>query len=233
METADKLYKEIVTALQENRSEVQRQPMEKYMKNQFSFYGIKTPERKRLLQCVLKKFNQLSYIETLQIVELLYSEKERECHYAALTILSHYKEPIPLSSIGLYKNLITTHSWWDTVDMISSNLCGRYFQVHSDQLPTITKKWAQSYDLWVRRASLLFQLKMKEETDEGLLYDTILTLRHEKEFFIEKAIGWALREYSKTNPASAAAFIRKHPLRPLSRREGLKWIKSKGLDVNL
>ncbi|GGF12403.1 hypothetical protein GCM10010954_08880 [Halobacillus andaensis] len=226
------IHESIVTAFQENRNDDQRLPMEQYMKNKFSFYGIKTPERKKILKEVMTLFPERSYAETVQVVELLYKEKERECHYAALTLLDSYRGSIPISSIALYKQLISHHSWWDTVDMISSNLCGQYFKFHSENLRPLTERWSHSSNLWVRRASVLFQLKSKEHTDEELLFQTIRTLRHEKEFFIEKAIGWSLREYSKTSPSAVAAFIHKQELRPLSRREGLKWMKQKGYEVS-
>ncbi|MFG6149093.1 DNA alkylation repair protein [Halobacillus sp. B23F22_1] len=232
MSRSHAIHESIVTAFQANRNEDQRFRMEQYMKNKFSFYGIKTPERKKIIKEVMALFPERSYAETVEVVELLYKEEERECHYAALTLLNSYRRSTPISSIGIYKELISQHSWWDTVDMISSQLCGNYFTSHSQYLHPLTIRWSRSSNLWVRRASLLFQLKSKEHTDEELLFQTIRELKHEKEFFIEKAIGWSLREYSKSCPTAVAAFIQNHEMRPLSRREGLKWIKKKGYEVS-
>ncbi|WP_281249083.1 DNA alkylation repair protein [Halobacillus massiliensis] len=117
--------------------------------------------------------------------------------------------------------------WWDTVDTVAAQLCGGYFEKYPALLEPIIENWRRSNNLWVCRSSILLQLKKKENTDERLLFSTISHLCEEREFFIEKAIGWALREYSKTNPAAVLNYIEQNELRPLSRREGLKWIKEK------
>ncbi|MCA0983667.1 DNA alkylation repair protein [Halobacillus yeomjeoni] len=213
-------------ALHSNRNEINREPMEAYMKNHFSFLGIKSPERKKILSPILKECRQISEVERLEIASSLYDRHEREYHYAALALLEKGTKKASVSSIGFYKELVMTASWWDSVDMIASNLCGDYFKKYPQYLAPITEKWRVSSHLWVRRTSLLIQLKYKKDTNEELLFDTIDVLKHEREFFIEKAIGWALREYSKTNPEAVLNYIEKTGLRPLSQREGLKWLKN-------
>ncbi|ARI79203.1 hypothetical protein HM131_12785 [Halobacillus mangrovi] len=203
--------------------------MEAYMKNQFRFYGIKTPERKKLLAQILKEYRLLTQAERVRTALLLFEEAERECQYAALALLEKGKKHASQSEIDIYKELLLTKSWWDTVDMIASNLCGDYFKKYPDMLEPITEQWRHSSNLWVRRSSLLHQLKFKEQTNEKLLFETIDVLKDEKEFFIEKAIGWALREYSKTNAQAVINYLDHTKCRPLSRREGLKWLKNKGL----
>ncbi|MFD2925336.1 DNA alkylation repair protein [Halobacillus naozhouensis] len=219
----------IVNEFKTHRNPAQTEAMESYMKDQFSFYGLKTPERSKLVKQWLKSYASITYSERVETALLLFQERERECHYAALALLEQVSNQPPVSAIAVYKQLLTLKPWWDTVDMISSKLCGDYLLHYNDELTTITESWSRSEHLWVRRASLLNQLKFKDKTDEQLLYRTIHTLKHEKEFFIEKAIGWVLREYSKTAPESVIAFIESTELRSLSRREGLKWMKNKGL----
>lgn len=229
MKRSEALTSIIVETFSKHRNEENREGMEAYMKHHFSFFGIKAPEQKQLLTPILKEYRDLSEAERFESVELLFQQKERECHYAGLTILDKGKKTASESSISFYKKLLMTHSWWDTVDTLAAKLCGTYFLTYSDQLVPVTKQWCQSENMWVRRSSLLHQLKFKEETNERLLFETIEALKNEREFFIEKAIGWALREYSKTEPEVVQRFIEKTDLRPLSRREGLKWMKNNGM----
>ncbi|RWZ60922.1 hypothetical protein EQV77_05675 [Halobacillus fulvus] len=228
MNKSRELRDQIIDAFEKNKNEEQRPSMEAYMKNHFSFYGIKTPERKAMLAPILKE-HRLSETERLETVRLLFQEEFRECQYAGLALLEKDRKQVALSTIGFYKELLVTAPWWDTVDMIASRLCGNYFKIYPDMLKPITEEWRRSPDKWVRRSSMLHQLSYKETTDQALLFDTALHLKDERDFFIEKAIGWALREYSKTDAAGVAAFVQNHEWRPLTRREALKWMKSKGI----
>ncbi|MFT6151359.1 MAG: 3-methyladenine DNA glycosylase AlkD [Flavobacteriales bacterium] len=120
--------------------------------------------------------------------------------------------------------MITNKSWWDTVDLITTNLVGNYFKLFPEQIIPITKIWMESDNIWLQRTCLIFQLKYKEEIDTDLLTDYILQLKDTKEFFINKAIGWILREYTRTNPEWVIDFVNKHELSNLSKREALKLI---------
>lgn len=115
--------------------------------------------------------------------------------------------------------LISTKSWWDTVDAIAPKPVGKIAASYPEVIEETLDGWAVHENMWLRRAAILFQLKYKEKTDDALLYRYILKNADSKEFFIQKAIGWALREYSKTNPASVKEFIENHKLAPLSVRE--------------
>ncbi|MGR9050362.1 DNA alkylation repair protein [Halobacillus faecis] len=221
------LCENVTTVLEKHRDEDQRIPMENYMKNHFPFFGIKAPDRKRILAPLLKEYKDMTADERLEAAVLLFQKSERECHYAALAFLEKGIKKAPEHSIDTYKQLLMTKPWWDTVDMIASTLCGEYFLRYEDKLRPYTEEWRESDHLWVRRSSVLHQLKYKEKTDAPLLFETIDALKHEKEFFIEKAIGWALREYSKTDAAAVIDYLNQEEVRPLSRREGLKWLKNK------
>jgi len=124
----------------------------------------------------------------------------------------------------LLEKLITSKSWWDTVDTIAPHPVGKVAKETPSIVDDIIEGWSQSDNLWLCRSAILFQLRYKEETDETALYRYILANAESTEFFIQKAIGWALREYSKTNPSSVRKFIESHTLSKLSIREGSKYI---------
>ena len=122
------------------------------------------------------------------------------------------------------EQLITKKSWWDTVDMLAQKQVGWIAKNHPEVIEETIEKWSVSDHLWLRRSAILFQLKYKENTNEELLYRYIIINAESEDFFIQKAIGWALREYSKTNPQSVRDFIANHQLAKLSVREGSKYI---------
>jgi 3-methyladenine DNA glycosylase AlkD len=117
---------------------------------------------------------------------------------------------------------ITNRSWWDTVDFIATECLGPYFKMYPKHILRITKQWNQSTNMWLQRSSLLFQKNYKKDTDTKLLSEYILNLTSSKEFFIQKAIGWMLREYGKTDAAWVVNFVNKNELAPLSKREAIK-----------
>ena len=121
--------------------------------------------------------------------------------------------------------IITNKSWWDTVDFIASHLVGNYFKKYPDKIEEYINKWMLSKNIWLQRTALLFQLKYKVALNPVLLENIIKQFLYSKEFFINKAIGWILREYSKTNPQWVINFVKKYPLHNLSKREALRLIK--------
>jgi 3-methyladenine DNA glycosylase AlkD len=134
----------------------------------------------------------------------------------------------PEGFIDFIQELITTKSWWDTVDWISK-FVGIYFQRFPHLVKPVTERWMASGNIWLQRVCLIFQLSLKDKTDFALMCDYILRLADSKEFFIQKGAGWALRQYSKLNPVAVTGFIETHPqLAPLTKREGLKWLKNQG-----
>jgi 3-methyladenine DNA glycosylase AlkD len=125
--------------------------------------------------------------------------------------------------LELLQELITSKSWWDTVDPLASSFVGTLASRYPELIPQIDQ-WAADANMWLRRTAILFQLKFKENTDEERLYTNIQFNAERKEFFIQKAMGWALREYSKTNPESVRVFIERNSLPKLTIREGSKYI---------
>ncbi|WP_096185941.1 DNA alkylation repair protein [Evansella halocellulosilytica] len=201
-------------------------PMEKYMKNHFQFLGIKSPQLKGQLK---QFFNETDILKVepfpIQVINQLWELPEREYQYAALNILHRRRKELHRDHIRLLEKLITTKSWWDTVDTLASNIVGPLFLRERELIETYILSWQTSENMWLRRTAILHQLKYKEMTNADRLFQIIRLNRHDKEFFIQKAIGWALREYSKTNPASVEAFIKSEDLSKLSIREGMKHLK--------
>lgn len=214
----------IVALFEENRNQENAVPMQKYMKNKFAFLGIKTPLRRQLTSSFYKETGILKQGINLEFVTQLWEMDEREYQYAAQDYLVKSIKKISKDHLPFIENLITTKSWWDTVDVLAPHLVGKIAKETPSVIEESIEKWAKSDNLWLKRSSILFQLKYKEETKEAILYKYIIANAESKEFFIQKAIGWALREYSKTNPSSVRDFINETSLPKLSIREGSKYI---------
>jgi len=199
-------------------------PMKAYMKNKFEYLGIKTPERWELSKPFLTKTSLPEVEDLWQIIGELWELPEREYQYFAQGLCSKYLHEVKKEWINNYESLIIRKSWWDTVDFVAGTLIGDYFMKFPEAISPITHKWMQSGNIWLQRSCILFQLKYKKDTDTTLLTSFITPLADSKEFFIAKAIGWALREYSKTNPNWVLDFVENNPLQPLSKREAIRRI---------
>jgi 3-methyladenine DNA glycosylase AlkD len=201
--------------------------MKKYMKGQYEYYGIKSPERRELKKVFLLQYGlpEIQQLET--IVKECWDLSQREYQYFIMEVLERLAKNAEKERIDLYEYMIINKSWWDTVDYIASNLVGIHFQKYPEMIYPVTEKWMSSGNIWLQRTSLLFQLKYKKKTDINLMSEYIQQLQGSKEFFINKAIGWILREYSKTDGNWVANYVLNNPLAPLSRREALKWMERK------
>jgi len=198
--------------------------MQKYMLNQFPFFGIPSPLRKELVRAFIAEQGLPQPCELDEVVKQVWNLPERELHYAIMEIAAR---PAFLKDEGrpkLYRFMIKQFSWWDTVDFIASNLVGAWLKRHPDYTVELVQEYLDSDSMWLQRTALLFQLKYRQATNEALLFEAIQKLNHSKEFFIRKAIGWALREYSKTNPQAVIDFVANTTLQPLSSREAMRII---------
>ncbi|KAB7707271.1 DNA alkylation repair protein [Bacillus aerolatus] len=216
----------LVTMLEEHRNPENAIAMEKYMKGLFPFIGIRAPERKQISAKWLKSVGLIPNESLRPFITELWEVPEREYQYIALDYLVKKKQHLAATDIDLLEYLIVTKSWWDTVDTIASHLVGELFLKYPHFITERGGEWLQSENVWLKRTMILFQLKYKGQTDEQLLFSIIERTAHIKEFFIQKAIGWSLREYSKTNPDAVVHFIESHNLSNLAVREGLKRIRS-------
>ena len=215
---------ELQTLFEENRNPGNAAPMKKYMRDLFDYFGIKKPERAILQKAFFKKNGYPSQANLGDILKELWSQPEREYQYFAMLLLEKMINEADKKTIYLYEYLITHKSWWDTVDFLAVNVVGRYFLQYPDQIKPQTTKWMASTNMWLQRTCILFQLKYKENTDLLLLEQFISQLSGSTEFFINKAIGWSLREYSKTNANYVVNLVKTIELAPLSKREALKWL---------
>lgn len=201
-------------------------PMAAYMREQFPFLGLKNPERVALTRAFLAEHGLPAGEEELLLVaEELWALPQREYAYTAMLLLEKRLRQAGPERMPVLEKLITTKSWWDTVDMLAGKLAGSLFARYPALIEAYIPKWAASDDMWLNRSALLFQLHYKERTDRELLFDLIRRFARHEDFFIRKAIGWALREYSKTDAASVARLVAEEPLSPLSAREALKWLR--------
>ncbi|MGB5700180.1 DNA alkylation repair protein [Muriicola sp.] len=195
-----------------------------YMRNQFDYYGVKTPGRRQIQKELFKKELLPPKHELSELVRTLWELPEREHQYIAQELAKKYLRQIEEDDIVLYEHMILHKSWWDTVDFIAATLVGAYFKSFPHTRDGITQKWLASNNIWLQRSCLLFQLKYKETLDTVFLAKTISSLLGSEEFFINKAIGWVLREYSKTKPEWVLQFVADTSLNSLSKREALRLI---------
>lgn len=195
--------------------------MAAYMKNKFPFLGIQKPMRVKLSRSFLKEKKKENKIDW-EFVSVCYAKAEREFHYLAIDYLLFVKKLLKAEDIIKIESLITTNSWWDSVDAIDS-IVGDMVLRYPELKETILR-YAGSDNIWLRRTAIDFQLKYKEKTDTDLLEKIIDLNLGVDEFFINKAIGWILREYSKTNKAWVKDFVSAHELSALSVREASRYL---------
>ncbi|MGB0369523.1 MAG: DNA alkylation repair protein [Flavobacteriales bacterium] len=197
--------------------------MQAYMKGRFEYYGIKSPQRRELQKQFLAQ-NGLPIPFDPEVFLALWKADQREFQMFGLDVLRRQSKKVSVGDLALIEELIVTKSWWDTVDGLASWICGPYFQKFPEKTKPITGAWAVSENMWLRRTSILFQLGYKDKTDSEILINHIEKNLGSDEFFINKAIGWSLREYGKTEPDFVRNYVAKmeSKLHPLSVREALK-----------
>ncbi len=198
--------------------------MKKYMRNQFDFIGISSPIRKELFKSFINEYGYPENNNMTSIIKVLWELNYRDYQYFAIGLITKRIKTLDTDFIPITEYMITNKSWWDTIDAIASNIVGPLLIKDTKFMRSINKKWINSDNMWLRRTALIFQLNYKEETNEKMLYSNIRKCAKEKEFFIRKAIGWALRQYARKNPESVRDFVNNTELSTLSTREALKRI---------
>ncbi len=196
--------------------------MQAYMKNKFAFMGIKSPLRKQLSKAVWAEQRSEKKLD-LDFFYALWDAPERELQYLAMEYLYRCRRYWPDDMLHVIEAALTQKSWWDTVDYLASTVLGYYIEVDRSRADNI-RHWILHENMWLNRAAILHQLKYKKETDTELLEECMLPHLDSQEFFLRKAIGWALREYSKTNPHWVRQFIDQNELSGLSLREASKYL---------
>lgn len=222
--TAAEYITQVETVFRKHSNKKRAEGAEAYMRNQFTFFGISTPER-RAIQKTFHEHYALPPIDQLEfIVHSLWNKKERELHYFAMEFALKYKKQLNEQHLPLMEFLITTNSWWDSVDVVAPKLVASIFSTRPALAREKACAWIKSDNIWLMRSALLFQLLYKEKTNEKLLFELILKSHKHPDFFIRKAIGWTLRQYARTNTVAVKRFLKENgnQLSPLSLREASK-----------
>lgn len=223
---AQKLIKNLEQEFIKNEDKYRACRQQRYMKSSMPYYGVAAPQVKVIVKSYLKEYspeNNQEYRDTL--IFIFKNAQYREFWYVGIIYADSFKKFITQENLDVYLEIVRLTRWWDIVDPFAANLIGKAL-IGSKNVDMISRSFIRDEDIWVKRTGLLLQLKYKEKTDFDLLKELVLHTVHEKNFFIRKAIGWALRQYSYTSPACVKSFIESNrdKLSPLSVREGLKVI---------
>lgn len=199
--------------------------MQAYMKDNFPFLGIKTKERRTVLKNLWKKHQPEIKTNFRAIAWDLFNKKEREFHYCCVEILiKEAKNKYIKEDAQLIEKLIVTNSWWDSVDFLAKYVLGNYLRQFPDETYQVIERFSKANNRWLNRSAILFQLDYKAKTNFELLISECEKHKESKEFFIQKAIGWALREYGRYNPNGVIHYVENTNLKPLSKKEALRKI---------
>ena len=213
----------LISDLEENRNELLAESMSKYMQDKFRFLGVRGATRTEIYK---KYFPDARKTKTIDwnFVESCWNKEEREFQYVVVYYLKAMQKFLKREDISRLKYLIVTKSWWDTVDLLAKVVGSLVIRIEGyDQ---IMLEWSKDSNIWLRRVAILYQLSLKDKVDEIILDKILVNNLGDNEFFINKAVGWALRDYSKYNPEWVREFIKKNKdnMANLSIREAGKYI---------
>jgi DNA alkylation repair enzyme len=214
---------DLITDLEENRNELLAESMSKYMQDKFRFLGVRGATRTEIYK---KYFPDARKTKTIDwdFVENCWNKEEREFQYAVVYYLKAMQKFLKREDISRLKYLIVTKSWWDTVDLLAKVVGSLIIRIKGyDQ---IMLEWSKDSNIWLRRVAILYQLSLKDKVDKQVLDKILVNNLGDSEFFINKAVGWVLRDYSKYNPEWVREFIKKNKenMANLSIREASKYI---------
>jgi 3-methyladenine DNA glycosylase AlkD len=200
--------------------------MQAYMRSTLPYRGVPLPTLRTLVKPIFES-NQMTSFEDWQdtVLGLWRSAEYREERYAAIALTGHrfYRKHQHPGAIPVYDELVATGAWWDYVDEVAAHRLGPMLNAYPDALAQTLREWCTDSNLWRRRGAIISQVLAKSDTDVALLYACIEPNLEDREFFIRKAIGWALRAYAWTDPAEVVRFVEAHPkMSGLSRREALR-----------
>lgn len=226
MQAARDLVEAVRSGLAERADPVKAPEMRAYMKSEMNFLGVQKPARRELTREIFRAYPLPDRESFTEAVLTLWREAEyREERYVAMDLTGDraYARLLDSESLELYDEMIVTGAWWDYVDEIAARRIGPILLAEPEVLKPRLRAWAADADRWRRRTAVICQLGAKDATDTSLLSKTIELNLADKDFFLRKGIGWALREYAKTDPGWVRQFVTTHPgLSALSQREALK-----------
>lgn len=197
-----------------------------YMRNQFEYCGLPASIWYPMAKKILAEHGMFTGKKLKAFVEGCYDQDYREVLYVGIEMMQRMLPQQSKSWITVLEKCIVTHSWWDTVDWLAK-LVGIHFRNYPELQHKYSYKWIESNNIWLQRAAIIHQLFYKEQTDEKLLFDLIRRKASDNEFFIRKACGWALRQYSKTNPTGVIDFVENEKLSKLTVKEALRLIEAR------
>lgn len=200
--------------------------MQGYMRTNMRFYGVQKPGRTEILRHIKSEFAPASLDEYEELVTALWDLPHREEKYIAQGVATMFRQFMIPESLPIYERFIDEGAWWDFVDETATHMIRELVLNHPDVMWPVVDSWIDHENMWRRRAVIICQVGAKDRTDASRLFAYCEARAHETEFFIRKAIGWALREYSKTDPEAVAGFVNAHrdELSRLSFREATKHI---------
>ena len=218
-----KKYLEIKKQFEQNEDKEKATAMAKYMRNLFEFYGIPTPRRKEIYKEFLKEEKKTKKVDW-DFLDKCYEDKHREFQYLVSDYLIMMNKFLTYEDVPKIKKYIKQKQWWDTIDFLD-RVIGE-IGLRDNRVNEVMLTWSKGDDFWIRRVAIDHQLCRKEKTNTELLEKILVNNFGSDEFFINKAIGWALRDYSKTNPTWVKEFINKYKdkMNSLSIKEGSKYI---------
>lgn len=230
MTAALPLVKAVRTALRRAAHPTDAPAMQAYMKSTMPYWGVKSGERRAIQRDLFDKYLLLTSESWQSTVSQLFDDAQRrEERYVAieLLLLARYRSFLTLDVLPTIEHLITTGAWWDFVDPLAADGIGHLLAKKRRRMSKTLRSWSKSNDMWKRRSSIIAQLRFAEDTDLELLYDCIAPSLDSREFFLRKAIGWALRQYAWTDPKEIRRYVKRmgDKLSPLSQREALKNIR--------
>ena len=219
-------YSEIRRRFEENEDRENAVKMAKYMRNQFAFYGIPTPKRKKLYRDILKDEKKRKTVDW-DFLDQCYEDEHREFQYLVSDYLIALSSVLTYEDIPKIRKYIKEKQWWDTIDFLDQVIGD--IGLRDARVDGLMLEWSEDENFWVRRIAIDHQLLRKEKTNTALLEKIIVNNLGSREFFINKAIGWSLRDYSKTDPEWVRDFIRRYGDRmdKLSVREAGKYMETK------
>jgi 3-methyladenine DNA glycosylase AlkD len=221
------LIREVRAALKKAANPEKAPQMQAYMKSAMPCRGVTGPMQKRLWRQIFPAHPLATAREWRDVALSLWRDAAfREERYAAiaLTDVPRYRPYRTWPALPMLEEMIVTGAWWDLVDPLATHHLGDVLRADPDRVAPLMRRWSTDADMWKRRASILCQIRLKHETDLGLLYDCIEPNLADTNFFIRKAIGWALRQYAWTDPNAVRRYVTANRARlsGLSVREALK-----------
>jgi 3-methyladenine DNA glycosylase AlkD len=222
----DAYIKSVKLAFEKEANPTNALQQKKYMRGQFEYYGLKSKEARAVRKEIYQTLGYPKDTPTLKkLVRLCFKDEFRDLHYFGIELVEKNIKKQEANFISFLEEMITSKSWWDSVDWIN-NFIGIHFKRYPELQKKYAYKWIENDNIWLVRVAIIHQLKYKNEMDQDLLFDLIYLTRKSDEFFIRKAGGWALRQLSRFDSSAVINFVDANPdLSGLTKREALRLLK--------